>query len=170
MRNLYNILRTILFTKIIGDIDLYTILSSIVKYIFVFIVLYFIYIIVKMIVLDMKTVFKDGKINKSFIKLLKYPSNRFSRGNELIVLSSFLSIGRDPENNLQLDETYISKRHAIIIKKDDGFYVEDLNSSNGTNVNGIRIIEPTKLNDKDVIEIGLYSYQFNLGEDNEKQD
>lgn len=169
MNAILEILRTLFFTKFIGEIDLYTLLSSLAKYIFVFIVLYFIYIIVKMIFLDIRTVYRDGTKEKSFLLLIKGPESKKTRSNQTIILENFLSLGRDSENNLILDESYISKRHAVIIKKDDGYYIEDLNSSNGTFLNGKQVMSSTRIYDQDIIELGSFQYRFNQGdEDHDK--
>lgn len=168
---IFETLRTIFFTKIIGDIDLYTILSSLFKYIFVFIVLYFIYLIVKLIFLDIKTVYSDSKFKKSYLKLVDKEDREDVDDNidkkipEHIELNQFTSIGRDFDNDLILDDTLVSRRHAIIIWKNDGFYLEDMKSSNGTFLNGEKISEPEKLENLDIITFGIYQYSFNRGEE-----
>lgn len=51
-------------------------------------------------------------------------------------------------------EKLVSRRHARFFVKDERWYVEDLGSSNGTEVNGKRIERPTKLHKGDLIRIG----------------
>lgn len=164
MEKVFDTLRLIFFTKIIGDIDLYTILSSLFKYVFVFIVLYFIYIIVKLIFLDIKNVYSDSKFKKSYLQLEKN-SGEDEDPQEIFELGQFSSLGRDFENDLILDDSLVSRRHAIIIWKNDGFYIEDMKSSNGTYVNGERILEARKLEDEDIISLGNYEYSFKRGEE-----
>lgn len=164
MELIFEGLRTIFFTKIIGNIDLYTILSSLFKYIFVFIVLYFIYLIVKLIFLDVKTVYDDSKVNKSYLKLVSAGDDA-PEALEVFELEQFSSIGRDFDNDLILDDSLVSRRHAIIIWKNDGFYLEDMKSSNGTFLNGVKISEPEKLENQDVLTFGTYQYSFNRGEE-----
>lgn len=53
------------------------------------------------------------------------------------------TVGRAPESTLRLDETGISRQHARIVPSDDGVIVEDLNSTNGTYINGKRILRET---------------------------
>lgn len=54
------------------------------------------------------------------------------------------------------DEAYISRRHARILRKDDGFIFEDMGSSNGSFINNVRIAQGVQqfLNDGDVIRLG----------------
>lgn len=161
---IFDALRTIFFTKIIGEVDLYTILSSLLKYFFVFIVLYFIYLIVKLIFLDIKTVYNDENENKSYLKLVSENPDQFS-DQEIYELEDFTSIGRDYENDLILEDSLVSRRHAIIIWKNDGFYIEDMKSSNGTFVNGEKIEAPLLLQSGDLLAFGSYQYSFISGDE-----
>ncbi|MFP4496863.1 MAG: FHA domain-containing protein [Vulcanimicrobiota bacterium] len=54
------------------------------------------------------------------------------------------------------EEAYVSRRHAQIIRKDDGFLFEDLGSSNGSFINNVRIAQGVQqfLNENDVIRLG----------------
>jgi len=65
-----------------------------------------------------------------------------------------LSIGREPINDIVLRDPEMSRRHLRIIPQGNGYLVEDLNSTNGTHVQGRRITSPTRLNHGDVIGLG----------------
>lgn len=54
------------------------------------------------------------------------------------------------------EEAYVSRRHARILRKDDGFIFEDLGSSNGSFINNVRIAQGVQqfLNEGDVIRLG----------------
>lgn len=52
-----------------------------------------------------------------------------------------LSVGRVSENGICLPETSISSRHAELTRKDQDYVLRDCNSTNGTRVNGQRIVE-----------------------------
>lgn len=67
-----------------------------------------------------------------------------------------MTIGRDPQCDLHLDNRALSRRHAQIEKRGAAIWVRDLNSQNGTYVNGSRINEPLALNGGDVVEVGRY--------------
>lgn len=62
-----------------------------------------------------------------------------------------VSLGRSPEADHQLPSKAASRIHAQVFSRDDAWYVEDLGSSNGTIVNGIKIDGPVVLNPGDVV-------------------
>jgi len=70
-----------------------------------------------------------------------------------------LKIGRGPGVNIEIDDEYASKEHAVIWWQDGSFYVQDEASSNGTLVNGQRITRQ-ELKDNDSIQIGNTKFVF----------
>jgi pSer/pThr/pTyr-binding forkhead associated (FHA) protein len=64
------------------------------------------------------------------------------------------TIGRDPSNDLILENSEISRLHAKITRSDISYFIEDLNSTNGTFINGKKLIAPEKLSDGDLITLG----------------
>ena len=64
------------------------------------------------------------------------------------------TIGRINGNDLVISERTVSRRHARLWFSDGRWYLEDLQSANGTLVNNIRIYQPVVLNDNDVINFG----------------
>lgn len=82
---------------------------------------------------------------------------------EFLTDKNEIAIGRDSGNDLCIDNLAASSRHARLFKGPDGNYaVEDLNSTNGTFVNG-KEVRTQFLKDKDQVTIGkhtlLVSYQ-----------
>jgi len=64
-------------------------------------------------------------------------------GTQIPLASSAILIGRSPSCTLVLDDDYSSSRHARIFPQADQWMVEDLDSTNGTFVNGERVYQPT---------------------------
>jgi adenylate cyclase len=73
------------------------------------------------------------------------------------------TVGRHPNNTLRLVDREVSKEHCVIEKVGDGFLLRDLNSSNGTFVNGRKVRE-LRLRDGDEIVLGNTRLVFHSGE------
>jgi pSer/pThr/pTyr-binding forkhead associated (FHA) protein len=78
-----------------------------------------------------------------------------------------LHIGRNNNNDIQMNDPEVSGSHAVIKIRPsvymEGLYdfvLEDLNSTNGTNINGRRLAKPYMLKHKDIIQIGSHQLQF----------
>ena len=68
-------------------------------------------------------------------------------------------IGRDPGCTIPIDNLGISRQHCQFIRRGDVYLVQDMNSANGTYVNGKRVGEHY-LNNGDEIGIGKYTITF----------
>ena len=79
--------------------------------------------------------------------------------DERELLQGTLSIGRNQDNDLQIDDPAVSGHHAKIVTVFESHYVEDLSSTNGTFVNGTRTKTHT-LHNGDVLTIGHYQLLF----------
>lgn len=69
------------------------------------------------------------------------------------------TIGRKPENEIQIDNLAVSGKHALIITILDDSFLEDLGSTNGTYVNG-KLVKKHALKDGDVIAIGKHELKY----------
>jgi len=66
-----------------------------------------------------------------------------------------ISIGRNSNNTIQFLNSRVSGNHVEIYRKGDKFVIEDLHSTNGTYVNGLKV-KKTYLTNNDVISVGIY--------------
>ncbi len=82
-----------------------------------------------------------------------------SEGEQIALDSDLLTIGRNPESHLFLDDVTVSRHHARIVRDATGYAVEDLNSLNGTYVNRGRV-ERQHLADGDELQIGKFKLAF----------
>jgi len=77
-----------------------------------------------------------------------------------------LSLGRDPANQVMIGDSAVSRKHCAISQVTQGIYeVSDLDSHNGTFVNGIQVTR-TPIQHGDRIRIGTSEFVFLIGEDN----
>jgi hypothetical protein len=70
-----------------------------------------------------------------------------------------VTIGRSPDSYVFLDDVTVSRNHALLVRRRDGRYIDDLGSLNGTYVNRQRI-ESHRLADGDELQIGKYKLTF----------
>jgi pSer/pThr/pTyr-binding forkhead associated (FHA) protein len=77
------------------------------------------------------------------------------------------TVGRLPDNDIRIDNPAVSGHHSLIINILNDSFLEDLNSTNGTYVNG-KLIKKHALQHGDVITVGHHQLRF--VEDDEQQD
>ncbi|MCM2312303.1 MAG: FHA domain-containing protein [Steroidobacteraceae bacterium] len=79
------------------------------------------------------------------------------------------TIGRLPDNDIRIDNAAVSGHHALIINILNDSFLEDLNSTNGTYVNG-KIVKKHAMQHGDVITVGHHSLRFIDSEADEPSD
>jgi FHA domain len=90
-------------------------------------------------------------------------------GREIVhVLGRSTSIGRTPDNDVQIEAKCVSRRHAVILTGALQTVIEDLNSTNGVLVNG-QLISRQVLKDGDRLVIGQSSYRFAVHKASDKR-
>jgi pSer/pThr/pTyr-binding forkhead associated (FHA) protein len=70
-----------------------------------------------------------------------------------------LTIGRRPDSDIFLDDVTVSRDHALLVHRGNGYYIDDCGSLNGTYVNRRRI-ESHRLFSGDELQIGKYKLAF----------
>ena len=95
---------------------------------------------------------------RAFVIVLKGEN----RGREYEIINNPSVLGREEKVDIYLKGNTISRRHASIGFEEDKFYIKDLDSTNGTKINGKFIKTGTKstLNHRDRIELGDVEVQF----------
>jgi pSer/pThr/pTyr-binding forkhead associated (FHA) protein len=79
------------------------------------------------------------------------------------------TVGRLPDNDIRIDNSAVSGHHALVINILNDSFLEDLNSTNGTYVNG-KIIKKHALQHGDVITVGHHALRFVDSEAEEPED
>ncbi|MGL5417551.1 MAG: FHA domain-containing protein [Clostridium sp.] len=126
--------------------------------------IFFILILFIIIVSALKIMAKDVKggekrkstANKKHhgIEVVKAGKNANLKVGTIIPVKLVTSIGRGEDCTIVLTDNYASTKHARIIVKDNILILEDLNSTNGTYLNGEKIKGRVKLFTKDEIRVG----------------
>ena len=89
--------------------------------------------------------------------------NGQQRGREVVVTHEALRIGKAPENGLTLADEAISRQHCEIVWDGRGYLLRDLQSTNGTRINGAEVRE-AYLSNGAVIGLGGIELRFRLAE------
>jgi hypothetical protein len=88
-------------------------------------------------------------------RLVVLRSADLDEGQDFELDSSQLTIGRGRQNDVAIgSDEYASARHARFEPRQDGVWVQDLGSTNGTFLNGARLEHPRRLTPGDVVRIG----------------
>jgi len=85
------------------------------------------------------------------------------KGKEFQINKEPFIIGRDRSNDLCIDDPRVSRKHASIFFYEGKYRLKDLDSTNGTYLNNIKITV-AKLNDRDRIQVGDTVLQFFIGD------
>jgi len=89
------------------------------------------------------------------------PGYRLIWGDRAVSLEEGENVlGRDPSARGSIPDASLSRKHACVTIRGDTVTIEDLDSKNGTFVDGKRIQEPTILADGDAIRLGLVNLVF----------
>lgn len=80
-------------------------------------------------------------------------------GARYLLNSDCVTVGRNPDNEIFLDDVTVSRKHAQFLRNGKSFLVEDSGSLNGTYVNG-ELAEKTDLINGDSVQIGKYRLLF----------
>ena len=88
-------------------------------------------------------------------RLVVVKSPDLDLGEDYELDSAQLTIGRGNQNDIPIrTDEYASARHARFEPRQDGIWVQDLGSTNGTYLNGARLDHPRRLTDGDIVRVG----------------
>ena len=137
------------FSKMIGAI--FTVVFIIILYVII-------YYALKIMYKDVKNGGKKrrtSRVNSHYgLEIIKSGNAKGIKEGSFIPIRSDLTIGRKEGNSIVMTDQHVSGNHAKIIVRNNGLFLEDLNSTNGTYLNGSKIKGRSKLSNKDEIRIG----------------
>jgi hypothetical protein len=94
-------------------------------------------------------------------RLVVVKSPDLDEGQNFELDSAQLTIGRGGQNDIAIgSDEYASARHARFEPRQDGVWVQDLGSTNGTYLNGMRLEHPRRLTQGDVVRVGETDLRF----------
>jgi hypothetical protein len=100
-----------------------------------------------------------GGIQTGRLVVVKSPA--LDEGADIVLNSAPLTVGRGEQNDIELDgDDFASARHARFEPRQDGVWIADMGSTNGTYVNGIQLERPRKLAAGDIVRVGQTDLRF----------
>lgn len=146
---------------------MYEIVSLIMKYALTLVIYIFIFRVVHLIYLDIKAI-TAGENAVALLPHLKLLTPAVGRNGGAVadvypLVRPETLIGRASKCTVVLPDPYVSSEHARIEKLKDRFFIVDLNSANGTLLNGARLLERTELKHGDRLSFGAMDLLFSEG-------
>ncbi len=142
---------------------MFNFLSMIFRYFFILIIYVFIFHIIRLIYLDIKNFNEGTSKDAAYLKLINRKNQLSFPVKEAYSLEHSVTIGRRKDNDIVLRDPYISGYHAKLVLDEEIFFIEDLDSANGTYLNGDRIMDVIKLKNGDRIKLGQVEFLYVSG-------
>lgn len=143
---------------------MFEMLSSLLKYIFITIIYLFIFGVIRLIYLDIKSMGAKGrnpKPDSPYLKLVNRREHLEFKVEETYVLDGDVDLGRSGRNGIVINDPYISSKHVRFLMRNGKYYLEDTGSTNGTYINGEKLSSETvELNNGDRIHLGQLDFLF----------
>ncbi len=108
------------------------------------------------------TIIVNSKLGQHLDKIQHTETRLLMFDNQKIPMVSEISVGRDRSNHITIDNNLVSRKHCLIQKIKNDYFIKDLNSTNGTLINNKKVPmgKYVKLNSGDVITIGKANMVF----------
>ncbi len=139
---------------------MFNLLSILLRYVFIIIIYLFIFSIIRLIYLDIKSINSVSKDESAYLKLINRMDSLPYKIYEHYSIDGAITLGRANDNNIYIKDPFVSKRHMKITEDEGKYYLEDLNSANGTFLNEERIGDVVKLHNGDIIKVGNIEFLF----------
>ncbi len=94
-----------------------------------------------------------------FEQILKFIDEQ---DNEFVYKRNTILVGRDPHSDFHLSNDTVSLTHAKIYFKNTHWWVEDLQSRNGTFLNQVKVSTPVVLTNSDQIQFGELNFKISI--------
>ncbi len=140
------------------------VLSVSLQYGMLFFLLYFVYKAVRLMVRDARPmvddIYTEAQITPDEAVLTVLEAADESMIGRRFAFGQSISIGRAADNDIVIQDGYVSHRHAVVELLNNLYVIQDLGSVNRTYVNGQEINGRQYLQSGDIINIGTVTFQF----------
>lgn len=139
---------------------MFNLLSILLRYVFIIIIYLFIFSIIRLIYLDIRSINTVSTDDSAYLKLINKIDSLPYKMSDHYSIEEVLTLGRANDNSIYIKDPFVSKRHMKITEDEGEYYLEDLNSANGTFLNEEKILDVVKLDSGDIIKVGNIEFLF----------
>jgi hypothetical protein len=142
-------------------VDGFVLTLWIVRILFLVLLYAFLFAVVRVLLRDLRAASK-GPTELGRLVVLASPRGEPMPGGSY-PLDAVTSIGRDVNNGIVLDDPFASAEHAVLTYRGRNWYIEDLESTNGTFVNGVPVEGLGPLGFGDELQVGEVRFRLDRG-------
>lgn len=140
---------------------MFELISQVLKYVFILIIYLFIFSIIRLMYLDIKSIDKKGSsLDTAYLKVVNRLDSLNFKMQEYYILKGTVTIGRSTKSDIVIKDKFVSKDQLTITEEKGSFFLEDLDSANGTYLNGEQVYDIIELRNGDKIGVGLIQFIF----------
>ncbi|MBL7575259.1 FHA domain-containing protein [Peptoniphilus asaccharolyticus DSM 20463] len=140
---------------------MFEIISQGLRYVFIVIIYLFLLSIIRLIYMDIKKMdMKGSYMDAAYLKVVNRLDSLDFKMDEFYVLKGVTIIGRSSKCDITIKDKFVSKEHIEIREEDGVYFLEDLNSANGTFLNGEEVHDIIELRNGDKIGVGFIQLLF----------
>lgn len=105
---------------------------------------------------------KKNKVKKATcgLEIIQAGENVNLKNGGILPIADNLTMGRKSDNTVILDDRYVSSHHIKVYKRNNEYVIEDLESTNGTQVNDVKIKNTVVLKSGDIIKVGTATFKL----------
>ena len=123
------------------------------RLLFLFLLYLFLFAVVRVLLRDLRTAAKEPGAELGRLVVVASPSGDPPAGT-VFPLDAVTTLGRDVNNSIVIEDPFASSDHAVLTFRGRSWYVEDRESTNGTYVNGSRVVGISPLGFGDELQVG----------------
>jgi pSer/pThr/pTyr-binding forkhead associated (FHA) protein len=139
--------------------DGFTVTIWVVRLLFLALLYLFLFGIARALLRDLNAASREPTTELGRLVVLASPAGEPAQGSTL-ALDAITTLGRDVNNAIVVDDQFASAQHAVLTFRGRTWYVEDLNSTNGTFVNGQPVDGVVPIGYGDEIQIGQVRFRL----------
>jgi hypothetical protein len=142
-------------------VDGFVLTLWIVRILFLVLLYAFLFAVARVLLRDLRAASK-GPTELGRLIVLASPRGEPQPGGSY-PLDAVTSIGRDVNNGIVLDDPFASSEHAVLTYRGRNWYIQDLESTNGTYVNGVPVEGLGPLGFGDEVQVGEVRFRLDRG-------